>query len=62
MFLNRAVMVYTLNPCAQEAQAGELEASQVYRGKFQDNQGYTKKSSLKKPKPSKHSFKPTLNL
>lgn len=48
MFLNRAVMVYTLNPCAQEAQAGELEASQVYRGKFQDNQGYTKKIQSQK--------------
>lgn len=47
MFLNRAVMVHALNPCAQEARAGELEASQVYRGKFQDKQDYTKKSSLK---------------
>lgn len=53
--------MHALNPCAQEAQAGELAASQVYRGKFQDNQGYIKKSSLKKPKSSKHSFKPTLN-
>lgn len=54
-------MVHALNPCAQEARAGELEASQVYRGKFQDKQDYTKKSSLKKTKPCKHSFKPTLN-